>query len=196
MNGIASRLGSAGLVALNLCATAVADTPSAGARFDACIDYHCDMRQTVALDDRTWRGIVAPLRSDGDAAAERTAIAESIARMEREVGRQTGTWRDRPRNDADNGEPGQLDCIAESTNTTTYLRMLEHAGLLRWHVVEERLKRQRWVFAVHWTAVIRDTHSGERFAVDAWYGGNGTPPFVQPLQDWRAGIEPPATPDT
>ena len=85
------------------------------------------------------------------------------------------------------GQPGQLDCISESRNTTTYLRLLEAEGLLQWHTVEERQVRHPLIFNVHWSAVIRERTSGERFAVDSWFLDNGKPPFIQPLEDWLSG---------
>jgi hypothetical protein len=142
------------------------------------------------LDEPSWRRVARLFVDSGNAQAERVNIARGIALMERLVGRRTGTWQDRPRNSAGTGQTGQLDCIAESINTTTYLRLLEQAGLLRWHSVEKRIKRQRWLVAIHWTAVIRAKGTDLRYAVDSWYGDNGARPLVQLLSDWRAGLPP------
>ncbi|MFM1891729.1 MAG: hypothetical protein RLZ44_806 [Pseudomonadota bacterium] len=155
--------------------------------FPACLDYHCDRQQQVTLSTASWqeiRRLFAPLR---DAAGERAAIRQAIARLEQDVGRLTGTWRDLGENAAGAGLPGQLDCIAESRNTTTYLRLLADDGLLRWHEVGERVRRQRWIFAIHWTAVIRDLADGSEYAVDSWPLDNGQPPYMQPLEAWRRG---------
>ena len=159
--------------------------------FEACVDYHCDRQRPVMLDEPTWQRVASLFLVNDSAQTERANIARGIALMERLVGQQTGTWQDRPRNSAGTGQTGQLDCIAESINTTTYLRLLEQAGLLRWHSVEQRIKRQRWLVAIHWTAVIRATDTDLRYAVDSWYGDNGTPPLVQLLSDWRAALPAP-----
>ena len=157
---------------------------------EACVDYHCDRRRPVVLDAAAWRQLGDLFRHAESAAVERANIARGIGLLEQLVGRRTGTWQDRPRNSAGDGQTGQLDCIAESINTTTYLRLLEQAGLLRWHRVEARTKRQRWLVAIHWTAVIRASDTDTLYAVDSWYRANGEPPLVQPLDDWRKGLPP------
>lgn len=167
--------------------TQAAPETAAAETLEVCVDYHCDLHEPVRLDAAAWDAITAPLRGSDGPAAERAAIRRAIALMEERVGALTGTWRDRAGNDADNGERGQLDCIAESLNTTTYLGLFEDAGLLRWHRVEARRKRQRWLFAVHWTAVISEIDSGVRYAVDSWYGANGALPLLQPLPQWERG---------
>jgi hypothetical protein len=159
--------------------------------FEACVDYHCDRQRPVALDAGAWHQIASQFPDNSSAPDERVNIAHAIALMERLVGQRTGTWQDQPRNSAGTGQTGQLDCIAESINTTTYLHLLEEAKLIRWHSVEKRTKRQRWLVAIHWTAVIRAKDTGRQFAVDSWYGANGALPLVQPLNDWRAGLPAP-----
>jgi hypothetical protein len=88
----------------------------------------------------------------------------------------------------------QLDCVDESTNSTTYLRMMERDGLLRYHRVGSRAARARsGGFIIGWphfTAVIEEIASGEKWAVDSWFRNNGEPPEVVPLSLWRTGWEP------
>ena len=87
----------------------------------------------------------------------------------------------------------QFDCIDESTNTTTYLTMMEQDGLLRWHKVEERKTRNLFFIGgwPHTTAVISEKESGQRWAVDSWFYDNGVPPAVLPLEQWSNGWKPP-----
>jgi hypothetical protein len=177
-------------LALALATVLTQTVQGAPAVFEACVDYHCDRQRPVALNAVAWQQIASQFADNSSAPDERVNIAHAIALMERLVGQRTGTWQDRPRNSAGTGQTGQLDCIAESINTTTYLRLLEQAGLLRWHSVEKRIKRQRWLVAIHWTAVIRAKGTDLRYAVDSWYGDNGARPLVQLLSDWRAGLPP------
>jgi hypothetical protein len=158
--------------------------------FSTCTDFHCDVTAPVRLTGAQWRQVSGLFRSPGTPAGEREAIRRAVARLETLTGETTGTWRDRGRNDLLHGRAGQLDCIAESRNTTTYLRLLERAGLLHWHSVEDRALRRRWLVSDHWTAVIREREGGRRFAVDSWYRDNGEPPCIQPLADWRDGTYP------
>jgi len=159
--------------------------------FPVCLDYHCDETRQLTLSDEEWQMLATVFTDQASPAMERARIGEAIASMERLVGEKTGTWRDLAENAAGAGGPGQLDCIAESMNSTTYLQLFEQAGWLRWHRVEPRARRQRWLFAIHWTAVIQDTQTKVRYAVDSWYRDNGMPPITQPLDDWFRSDGPP-----
>lgn len=155
--------------------------------FFSCTDYHCDEGETVTLSEDQWRRVVSlfpPAESPTD---ERAQIRQAIALLETQVGKTTGTWRDLAKNVAGAGLPGQLDCISESKNTTTYLQLLSDGGLLQWHEVEDRRLRHPWILDLHWSAVIRDRSTGKRYAVDSWFLDNGQQPFVQPLDDWLSG---------
>jgi hypothetical protein len=156
--------------------------------FDTCTDYHCDIIIPVTLNDREKQQIRRLFSDVRTPAEERDSISEAIGLFERLVGPKNGTNEDLGKNPPDAPARGQLDCIAESTNSTTYLKQLETAGLLRWHSVDERVVRHRWLFAVHWTAVIND-REGMQYAVDSWYGDNGEPAIVLPLQAWYKGEE-------
>jgi hypothetical protein len=153
----------------------------------ACVDYHCDRREIVELTAAQWDRVRAEFVAVDDPAAERRAIRRAIARLETYVGAITGTAQDLAQNRSGAGSAGQLDCIAESLNTTTYLQRLAALGLLRWHVVEPRVRRNLWIVLTHWTAVISERHTGRQFAVDSWFLDNGQLPYVQPLEHWRRG---------
>jgi len=141
----------------------------------------------VTLTAGQWQGIRNLFAADTSPSKERESIRKAIALLEEIVGAITGTWRDLAGNVAGAGEPGQLDCISESKNTTTYLQLLFDDGLLKWHDIDERHVRHPLIFNTHWTAVIVDRSNGERFAVDSWILDNGQPPAIQPLSDWLLG---------
>ncbi len=159
----------------------------APASFYSCTDYHCDEGETVSLSSRQWDQVRSLFSSPRTAAQERQQIRKAIALLEVEVGNITGTSRDLAKNVAGSGQPGQLDCISESKNTTTYLQLISNDGLLRWHAVEERRLRHPWILDLHWAAVIRDKQADKRYAVDSWFLDNGQPPYIQPLDQWLSG---------
>ena len=165
--------------------------PSPG-RFSVCFDHSCATVVTASLDDAEWQRAIAPFNGTVTSAAdERTVIARSIAIFEEIIGGHVGTSVDLGGNLAGMFRPGQLDCIDESTNTTTYLRMLEQHGLLRFHSVENTSTRFGLFAGMpHTTAVIRETASGQRYAVDSWFFDNGQPPYIATLRDWKAGRDP------
>lgn len=155
--------------------------------FFSCTDYHCDEGQTVTLSDDQWHQVVSLFPPTESPTEEREQIRRAIAQLETQVGKTTGTWRDLGKNVSGAGHPGQLDCISESKNTTTYLQLLSKDGLIRWHEVEDRQLRHPWILDLHWSAVIRDRNTGKRYAVDSWFLDNGKPPFIQPLDEWLSG---------
>lgn len=162
------------------------------ARFSVCFDHSCTTVVTASLNDAEWRRATAPFNGSlTSAEQERAVIARSIAIFEEIIGGHFGTSADRGRNLAGMFRQGQLDCIDEATNTTTYLRMLEQAGLLGFHRVEDTSTRFGLFAGMpHTTAVIRATASGRRFAVDSWFFDNGQPPYIVMLRDWKAGRDP------
>ena len=111
--------------------------------------------------------------------------------MELIVGKQTGTDADRGGNWSGFGRAGQMDCIDESTNSTTYLRMLEKEGYLNHHRVVDRATRYGiFVGAPHTTAVIQENSSQTLYAVDSWFFDNGELPVIVKLSEWRTGWRP------
>ena len=77
------------------------------------------------------------------------------------------------------GDPTQLDCVDEATNTTSYLLVLDRHGLIRHHTVERPLAKDSLTRWTHWAAVISEKGSGERFAIDSGTGPNGENPTMQ-----------------
>lgn len=162
-------------------------------RFSLCWSHSCSIVATVALPPPAWHQVRDVFRETPSAPAdERALIAAAIALLEKLVGDITGTSRDRGGDLRGFARPGQMDCVDEANNSTTYLKMLAADGLLRWHKVGEILKRGHIIFGMpHATAIITDTTTGEHWAVDSWYLDNGEPPYIVPYEIWRTGWNPP-----
>ena len=157
--------------------------------FSVCQAYSCRDITTLALDAAQRQTLAALFdKTPRDAAAERTRLAGAIAAMERWVGARTGTDRDLGGTFPGLGQPGQMDCIDESTNTTRYLALFEERGLLRWHRVMDPIYRAPQIFDQHWSARIEEIHTGEQFAVDSWFEDNGYPPYIQRVESWRRKV--------
>jgi hypothetical protein len=160
--------------------------------FSLCHEHQCAALETLSLAAREWASIKQVFRRRPETPeAERKAIGQAIARLETISGKRTGTGNDKGGDLEGLGQPGQMDCIDESINTTTYLRILERERLLRWHTVEDRATRGWFIRGwPHTTAVIRDRQSGEFHAVDSWFRDNGQPPYILPLKQWKDGWDP------
>jgi hypothetical protein len=155
-----------------------------------CYNYDCAVTARVDLRVNELHAARRLLLRATDAVEEREAISLVIGLFEVVAGQQTPTWADKGRNVNDDGVDGRMDCIDESANATSYLRLLESKGWLKHHLVLEPVKRATLLLNDHWAARIAEKETGREFAVDSWFLDNGQPAFVVPLEEWRNGAEP------
>ncbi|WP_236848571.1 hypothetical protein [Candidatus Thiodictyon syntrophicum] len=98
-------------------------------------------------------------------------------------------------NELETGIAGRMDCVDSASNTTTYLHILRDIReLAGWTVSAPKVRSRFDLTAVHWTAVISDTETGQPWSVDSWFRPNGHLPLVMPLQSWsdrKKAWEPP-----
>jgi len=159
---------------------------AAGPALSVCYNYGCKRQAQFTMSENEWQRVVSLFEPGAETPdSERAAIRRAVAEMESTAGRYTPVRRDRGGNPAEAEWPGQLDCIDESTNTTTYLLVIERAGMLRWHRVAERVFRAPYLFDEHWAAQIEEIRTGRRYAVDSWMRDNGYPPDIQPVTEWK-----------
>ena len=161
-------------------------------RFNICHGGTCTNVTPVSLDAASWQRIVAVFaRPTIDSAEEREQIREAIGLLEQVVGEMTGTADDRAENAPGRGWHLQLDCIDESVNTSNYIKMLIGAGLVRRHRLEARATRGWFLMGwPHTTAVVSETTTGEKWAIDSWFFDNGVKPEVVLLEQWKKGWRP------
>ncbi len=162
--------------------------PPTATKIVVCHGFGCVQRTSVTLSKRNIRTFKAMLaRGRSSPAAERKAIGEAIAWMEKTVAPSVGSDDDVPGLDLRNaGVAGQMDCIDESTNTTSYLLFAEERGFLKHHTVARPVARGFFLDGryPHATAVVRETETGKAFAVDSWPQANGERPEIMSLEDW------------
>ena len=160
--------------------------------FSLCYGHTCQYFAVLTLTNNDWSRIKMIFSPPaGSAEQEREQIRATIALFETMTGTMIGTSNDKAESFAGLGESGQMDCVDEATNTSTYLTMLQADNLLKWHTVDYRVSRGISSFQVpHFTAVIREKDSGIYFAVDSWFLDNGEPPFIVPLSVWKKGWRP------
>jgi hypothetical protein len=162
--------------------------------FTVCHEYGCAKRSVVKLPEAEWQE-VRDLFKDApeDSGYERMRISEAIAKIETVVGRMTGTSNDRGGTLNSIALPGQMDCVDEAVNTTTYLVLMEQDGLIKHHKAQSVAWRGTLFGKVlpHVTPVMADTGTGELWAVDSSFYDNGREPVILPLKEWLTGWEPP-----
>lgn len=160
--------------------------------FDHCHGYGCRLIGKAALTDGDWQDIEPLFVANRSAEEERVAIASAIGIFEQKIGERTGTSADKGGTYVQLGD-NQHDCVDESVNTTIYLSLLDGHGLLRHHTAgtpTARIPPFSRGLGPHQTAIITDTGSSDRFAVDSWFHDNGVPAEIVPLDAWFFGWRP------
>ncbi|MDQ6437915.1 hypothetical protein RB623_28005 [Mesorhizobium sp. LHD-90] len=161
--------------------------PAAAERLTICHGYSCYYETRLDFGAQDLSRIASIMRAGSSSPeAERRALSRAIQYFERRASGVLGV-RDRPKGELGHGrELGQMDCIDESTNTTTLLRLIEAKGMLRHHRVLRRTSRGYLLDNrfPHFAAVIVDK-SGRRWAVDSWYEPGGGAPDIMPLDQWK-----------
>jgi len=157
-----------------------------------CHAYGCRTQTPFRFTDAdiaALGALMAKTRKADTAHEERRAVAYAIGWMERRTGDVIGTSADRPGMDfTASGDPTQQDCVDEATNTTSYLLILERNGLLKHHSVGTPFSKENLLRGIagwpHWTAVLKETGSGQRWAVDSWIFANGENPAIVETEKW------------
>ncbi len=213
-----------GLLAMGLiCAGTVraqgqAQLERGGETLTVCFNYGCYAQADVSFSEEQLAEIKASLRA-ADAAEEREHLARALGRLYAWAGAQSPIAADKGGNLADEAIYGRMDCIDHSLTTTRFLKMLEARGMLRYHQVEDRVLRSRFLVFQHYAAQIVEheaapraqmdeavnnplqavandaspadgSHSTARFAVDSWFFDNGHPAVIMPLANWMSGEGP------
>ncbi|HIF17771.1 MAG TPA: hypothetical protein EYG50_10565 [Cycloclasticus sp.] len=162
--------------------------------FQVCYSYGCANVQTVTLNKEQWLLIQQAFSPKAtNAKTERQQIAEAIAQMEQFVGIKTNTTNDLPGTFAAlfHDLEDQMDCVDEATNTTVYLKQFRQRGFINFHKEGHRINRgfffNGWP---HTSAMMKDTHTGELYAVDSWFHKNGIQPEIIPAKLWYSGWHP------
>ncbi|MEO6118047.1 MAG: hypothetical protein ABIP37_03140 [Methylotenera sp.] len=163
--------------------------------FDVCFGGGCAEIKQVSLSPEEWRKVKAVFTDINNlqmsSEQERKKIANAIGVLETIVGLKIGTNKDIAGTFNNASYPGQLDCNDEAINTTSYMRLMRENNLIKLHEIEDM--RTRNFFFTGWphtTAVMHETATGQRFAVDSWFYDNGIPATIVPFDLWKSGYIP------
>lgn len=154
-----------------------------------CFNWSCASDKGLTFSQADMAGVISYMAQCGG-----TSLYERLQRL------RVGIWQmqliaqkylpelanDRELNEFDGDLQGRLDCVDSSSNTTTYLWILQDlAQLPGWSVTAPEVRNLFDLNGVHWTAVVMDRASGESWSVDSWFRPHGHLPFVMPLADWQ-----------
>lgn len=171
--------------------------PPDGKAVEVCHAYTCAMKTTYYFHQSYINQLAILMKKTEKADTayeERRAIAYAIADIEKKVGAKLGINDRAGMEFGGSGDPTQQDCVDEATNTTSYLLILQSNGLLKYHTVRIPFSKGDLLKATlqgdpvkywpHWTAVIEEKATGQRYAVDSWIYANGENPAVVKVEDW------------
>ena len=163
-------------------------------RFTYCAGYGCTQPWNMVIHQDEWARVSALFDEPAESAAEeRQQIALAVGEIENIVGPKANTADDEAGATVLTlkSTRGQLDCIDESHNTTVFLNFMQRDGFFRWHTIGPVAQRgkiiDRWF---HNTAVVIENETGASYVIDSWFGLNGDPADVVPLDLWMDGWHP------
>lgn len=164
--------------------------------FEICQGGGCVQSDVLSLSSAEWDNVeqlFTPLPATAE--AERQAIAKAIGLLEDMVGTKIGTAADRAGTFNNSEYLHQQDCNDEAINSTTYLRLMQQAGLIRYHdILDTRTRKFFLTGWPHTAAVIREQANQAEYAVDSWFYDNGYPATIIPMATWKDGYIPTDSP--
>ena len=172
-------------------------TPPQGNRVLVCHAYTCKQQDPYTFsrqDLAQISAIMAKVKRADTPYEERRAVAYAIASMEVKVGNKLGIKDVAGMQFTASGDPSQQDCVDEATNTTSYLLVLQSNGLLKHHTVGGTMSKENLARGLvtlnpvkywpHFTAVLKEEKTGQKYAVDSWLFDQGENPAVVKVEDW------------
>jgi len=172
-------------------------TPPQGNRVTICHAYTCKEQTPFTFSQKDIAeisGIMKKTKRGDTPHEERRAVAYAIAHMEVRVGTKLGIKDIAGMQFSASGDSTQQDCVDEATNTTSYLLVLQSNGLIKHHTVESTMSKENLARGLatlnpvkywpHWTAVLKEKETRQKWAVDSWLFDQGENPAVVKVEDW------------
>ncbi len=164
--------------------------------FEICQGGGCVHSDVLQLTPPEWDNVLqifTPLADNP--AQERAQIAQAIGMLEDMVGTKIGTTADRAGTFGNSDYLYQQDCNDEAINSTTYMRLMQQSGLMRFHTILDTRTRKFFVGGwPHTAAVIQENATKAEYAVDSWFYDNGYPATIIPMAQWKSGYIPDDSP--
>lgn len=168
---------------------------------EVCHGFGCRYQDTVSVTAEEWRQVKAFFREPAATPEqEREQIRRAVGWLDVIAGRHSPIHLDHAKNDFPGRfeavrlnkddvrqagtMAGQMDCIDESRNMTTYMTAMEQAGLFQHHRVVERAHRESAVDQ-HYAGQIEEIETGARWVVDSWFYAHGSLPYLEEASEWH-----------
>lgn len=171
--------------------------PPRGNRITVCHAYTCKMQSPYTFsrqDLAEIRAVMAKVKKGDTPHEERRAVAYAIAHIEVKVGAKLGIQDRAGMQFSASGDPTQLDCVDVATNTSSYLLVMQNNGMLKHHTVAMTRSKENLVrgfltlnpvkYWPHWSAILKENATEQRWAVDRWPFDQGENPAIQKVEEW------------
>jgi hypothetical protein len=172
-------------------------TPPQGNRVTVCHAYTCKVQTPYTFsraEIASIAAVMAKVKRADTPYEERRAVAYAIAKIDTDVGNALGIKDRAGMQFTASGDATQMDCVDVATNTTSYLLVLQSNGLLKHHTVEATMSKENLAKGIvklnpvaywpHWSAILKETKTGQKYAVDRWPFDQGENPAVVKVEDW------------
>lgn len=164
--------------------------------FQYCGGWGCSDPKESGFSQGEWDEVVAIMTPAATTPAEeRDQIARALGAMETIIGAKTGYDRDRAGTGSGIFQPGQLDCYSEAANSSTFIRLLARADLLRFHLPAEPIMRGQATSLswrqTHATAALTEQETGTLYAMDSWFFPSGHNAVWVDADTWGGAWAPP-----
>jgi hypothetical protein len=171
--------------------------PPRGNRVTICHAYTCKMQTPYTFrqqDIAEIKAVMNKVKKADTPHEERRAVAYAIAHIEVKVGAKLGIKDKAGMQFTASGNPEQLDCVDVATNTTSYLLVMQENGLIKHHTVAMTQSKENLLkgfaqlnpvkYWPHWSAILKENATGQRWAVDRWPFDQGENPAIQKVEEW------------
>lgn len=153
-----------------------------------CSGYGCVYKEKFQFTDTENAELRTIFSGVENAEEERARVSKAIGVMER-MARHHLRYRPDKRlaEFKRSGTRGEMDCVDESLNTTGYLYYLHEQKLLRHHQPKKNYAERGFLLDgryPHKSAVMTDTGTNIKWAVDSWKENDGNPAQVITLSSW------------
>ena len=169
--------------------SAVEVPPPTASRMTVCYGFVCRLRTHLDFtpgDRRTLTALFNKAKASPE--AERKAVQEAVAWLDRRMGPILGTTRRVARADfRHRDDDHNYDCYDTTRNAVSMLLVLREWGLIRHHSIADPQYRGRFLLGQtpHNTAVLKERTSGREWVVDLWTKRYGELPDVMSVEQWR-----------
>lgn len=161
--------------------TANAPMPSKYNRIYICHGHGCNAIDKFTFNRNDLKHLKSLMTKSDSAVQERKNLSKAVAWFENRVCSTSKTCTDHAGGTyMSSGDPTQLDCVDEATNTTSLMLVMQKYKMFKFHkVVEPSVKMS---IQPHWFSSIEELSTKQVWGVDSFFSENGQEPWIDKVE--------------